>query len=98
MGGDFHVFDISKDGILRSERARTSCHARCPDSVTAYRPPSTFVRRPSVLSFWRWNESFDDESTKFFLMIPEYAAGSVAGTYSTISRRIVVGSVSCRSV
>jgi len=30
-----------------------------------------FREEPSDCSFWRWKESLDDESTKFFLRIAE---------------------------
>src|SRR6266705_3147454 len=81
-------FDNNTDGWRRSERARTTRHARCPASVTAYRPASAFARRPYVWSLARWNESFEDESTKFFLRIAEYATGPEAKTNPTTARRI----------
>src|SRR2546427_12072553 len=37
-----HDFDISNEGDLWSESTRTTCHARCPASVTEYRPASTW--------------------------------------------------------
>src|SRR5437870_6235152 len=64
-----HDFKIRREGGFRSASARTTCHARWPASVTPYRPASLFARSPSYWSFWRWKESLDDESTKFFLRI-----------------------------
>src|SRR5438094_149417 len=88
VGSVFHDFDISNEGALRSESARTTCQARRPASVAAYRPASTFVNSPSAWSFWRWNESFEEESTKFFFRIAEYATGPETKTKRTTARRI----------
>src|SRR2546426_258169 len=64
-----HDFKIRREGGFRSASARTTCQARWPASVTPYWPASLFARSPSDWSFWRWKESLDDESTKFFLRI-----------------------------
>src|SRR5438876_2532688 len=88
VGSVFHDLDIGNEGAWRSGRARTTGQARRPASVAAYRPASTFVNSPSAWSVWRWNESFEEESTNFFFRIAEYATGPETKTKPTTARRI----------